>query len=99
MAIAFLLFTLILSIFMIHGMLQVCCSCFYFYSYNSYFSHYYYYCPPQVKFHYLPESLAVVFLGAVLGLLMTVGAEGKLTKQTNKPRNKQTSNQTYPGFA
>lgn len=46
LAIAFLLFTLILCIFMIHAMLQI-------------------------KFHYLPESLAIVFLGAVLGLLMT----------------------------
>lgn len=47
LAIAFLLFTLILCIFLIHAMLQI-------------------------KFHYLPESLAIVFLGAVLGLLMTV---------------------------
>jgi len=52
LAIAFLLFTLILCIFMIHGMLQV-------------------------KIHYLPESLMIVFLGAVLGLLMTALPEAE----------------------
>jgi len=52
LAIAFLLFTLILTIFMIHAMLQI-------------------------KFHYLPESLAIVFLGAVLGLLMTALPEAE----------------------
>jgi len=52
LAIAFLLFTLILCIFLIHAMLQI-------------------------KFHYLPESLAIVFLGAVLGLLMTALPEAE----------------------
>ena len=71
LAIAFLLFTLILTIFMIHAMLQVCsalttsscqhCDCFW----------------SQIKFHYLPESLAIVFLGAVLGLLMTALPEAE----------------------
>ena len=31
----------------------------------------------QIKFHYLPESLAIVFLGAVLGLLMTALPEAE----------------------
>jgi len=45
LALAFLLFTLILCIFLIHLLLQI-------------------------KFHYLPESLAIVFLGAAIGLLL-----------------------------
>merc|ERR550532_3837052 len=34
----------------------------------------------QIKFHYLPESLAIVFLGAVLGLLMTALPEAETKK-------------------
>merc|ERR1719232_2079747 len=45
LAIFFLLFILILSIFLVHFLLKV-------------------------KFHYLPESLAMVFLGAVVGMIM-----------------------------
>ena len=45
MAIFFLLFILILSIFLLHALLKI-------------------------KFHYLPESLAMVFLGAMVGLFM-----------------------------
>lgn len=68
LAIAFLLFTLILTIFMIHAMLQVCNTVDQLVLDN--FS-------PQIKFHYLPESLAIVFLGAVLGLLMTALPEAE----------------------
>jgi len=45
LAIFFLLFIIILSIFLIHLLLKV-------------------------KFHYLPESLAMVFLGAIVGMIM-----------------------------
>jgi len=45
LAIFFLLFVIILSIFLIHLLLKV-------------------------KFHYLPESLAMVFLGAIVGMIM-----------------------------
>lgn len=45
LAVFFLLFVLILSIFLLHLLLKV-------------------------KFHYLPESLAMVFLGAVVGMIM-----------------------------
>ena len=74
LAIAFLLFTLILTIFMIHAMLQVWAHAIELWWSNvnnpvSFWS--------QIKFHYLPESLAIVFLGAVLGLLMTALPEAE----------------------
>ena len=84
LAIAFLLFTLILSIFMIHAMLQVFSTAQLSWQNGikprSFFPFFYH--PTlifwsQIKFHYLPESLAIVFLGAVLGLLMTALPEAE----------------------